>query len=138
MSLDDIDHDSGEFDHMQIETTVIPRRKTKRVFIKTDLSAVSARVEGAIHPRFSKEINPRCSLGVEEECQARIEKVVGIAVDEAGRRLLRMGRFKVNCPAQSGAKDIIKSRKSKCGIQPLDKIINVKCVYRRAEQTKDN
>jgi hypothetical protein len=75
-------------------------------------------------------------LGVEEERQARIEKVVNVAVDKSGRRLLKMIRFKVDCPAQSGAKDIIKSRKSMCGIEPLDKIINVKCVYRAGEQTK--
>jgi hypothetical protein len=75
-------------------------------------------------------------LGIEEERQARIEEIVNLAVNESRRRLLEMIRFKVNCAAQPGAKRIMKSRDSKRGIELLEKIINVKCVYRAGEQTK--
>src|SRR5438552_10899445 len=135
MPLNPIAHHRGKLADLQIETAVIPRRKTKCIFFEAHLRAARARVEPAIQPRLRKEINLRSGLGVEKECQARIEEVVDLAVDEARRRLLKMVRFKVNCAAQSSAKNVVKRRESKCRIEPLKKIISVKPAYCAGEQT---
>src|SRR4030095_957427 len=119
MPLNPIAHDRGKLADLQIETAIIPRRETKRIFIKTDFSATSTRVEPAIESLLSKEINLGPDLRVVKESQARIEEIVDLAVDEPRRRLLEMIHFKINSAAQSSPKNIVKRRESERGIESL-------------------
>ncbi len=96
MPWDPIAHHGCKLPHLQIETAIIPRRKAKRIFVETNLSAVITGVEPTIQPRLSKEINLRPKLRIEKQRQTRIEEIVDFAVDESGRWLLEMIEFKVD------------------------------------------
>src|SRR6266508_6365124 len=96
MPWDPIAHHGCKRPRLQIETAIIPRRKSKRIFVEADLSAFIAGVESTIQPRLSKEIKLRPKLCIEKQRQTRIEEIVAFAVDESRLWLLEMIDFKVN------------------------------------------
>src|SRR5437870_4983087 len=136
MARDPITDNRCKFSQLHIETAIIPRRKAKRIFVKTNLSSVIAGIEPAIESRLSEEINLRPQLRVEKESQSRIEEVVNVAVDEPGRWLLEMIRFEIDCAAQSRAKIVLKRSDSEGAVEPVQKIIDLKRACCADEQTK--
>src|ERR1700730_14891067 len=90
MPRDPIADHGSELTDLQGETAVLPRSNAKCVLIKPDLSALIARIESTIESRLNKKINLGPDLCIEKERQARVEKVVDLAVDESRRWLLKM------------------------------------------------
>jgi hypothetical protein len=96
---DPIADDGCEFAGLQSKTAVLPRRNPKRILIQTNLSAVIAGIKPAVDSGLREKINLRAELRVEKQGETRIEKVVDPRVDETGRRLLEVIKFKINCAA---------------------------------------
>src|SRR6266702_3450650 len=91
----------GELTDLKSESSVLPWGKSEGVFVEPDLRAVIAWIKTSIQTRLNKKIHLRSNLGVEKQRQSRIEKVVNIAVDESGRRLLEMISLKIDRAAQA-------------------------------------
>ena len=86
----------SELANLQAKTSIFPRGNAKGIFIEPDLGTVVARIEPPVKSRLRKKINMRPNLCIEKERQARIEKVVDIAIDETGRRLLEIIIFDID------------------------------------------
>src|SRR5437870_13208332 len=119
MTRDKIADDSGELTDLQCEPAIFPWRNPKRVFVEPNLSAVITRIESTIQARLRKKINVRPHLGVKKQGQSRVEQIVDLTVDQSRRRLLKVIRFKVDCPTQSDANVIVKSGIGKCSIESI-------------------
>ena len=76
MPRDPIADDGGEFAGLESKTAVLPRRKSKRILVQTNLGAVIAGIEAAIDSRLREEINLRPELRVEKQGETRIEEIV--------------------------------------------------------------
>src|SRR5262249_21978057 len=70
----------------------------------------------------------RTDLRVKKQRQTRIEKSVDLTVDEIRRRLLEVVDLQVERPAQSYAQIIVKCRNGKCGVEPVEIIIDIQGV----------
>jgi hypothetical protein len=78
----------------------------------------------------------RPDLRIEEQSQTRIEEVVDLAVDQAGRRqLLEMVILKIECAAQPGAKIILKRRNRERAVEPIEKLVDLRRLRGAGEQT---
>src|ERR1700726_2498123 len=95
MPLHPIANNRSKFADLEVETLIVPRRNTKRIFIEPNLGAVIARVKPAVQSRLPEKIDVRYKLRVKKDRQSRIEEIVDLAVNEAGRRLFEMISFDV-------------------------------------------
>src|ERR1051326_6527872 len=103
MARHPVAHDGGKRPDLHIEAAVLPRRRPRRIFVQSNLGALIARIEAAIHPRLNKGVNVGTDLAIKKQGQPRIEEIVDLAVDQPGWRLLEMIEFQVDSPAHSGA-----------------------------------
>ena len=93
MPRDPIANHRGKLTDLGGQATIIPWRDTQRVFVDSNLSAVIGRVKATIQSRLRKEINLRSDLSIEKERESRIKEIIGIANDQAGRRLFEIIKF---------------------------------------------
>src|ERR1700730_19080313 len=78
----------------------------------------------------------RPDLRIEEQSQARIEEVVDLAVDQAGRRqLLEMVILKIECAAYTGAKIVLKCRDRERAVESIEKFVDLRRLRGASEQT---
>src|SRR6266700_1046415 len=125
MSRHPTSDDGCKFTNLQSETAVVPRRNAECIFVEPNLGSVITRVEAAIQSRLREEINLRSELCVEKKCQARVEKIVDLAVDEPRGGLLEMINLDVDRAAQARSKIILKSGDGERAIEPVENIIHV-------------
>ena len=121
MSRDPIADDGREFADLQCKTTVLPWGDSKRILVQANVGAVVARIEPAIESRLREEIHLRTRLRVEKQRETRIEEIVDFRVDEAGRGLLEIIKFQIDCAAQSRAKIILKPGDRQCAVEPVER-----------------
>ena len=65
-------------------------------------------------------------MGVEKDCKSRIKDIVDLAIDKAGRRLLEVIEFQIECTAEARANIVVKRGKREGVIELVEKIIDVK------------
>src|SRR5690349_11802536 len=136
MTWNPVPHDRCELADLKGQTPVFPRRNPKRILVQPNLSAFIGGIEPAIDPTLCEEIKLRSKLRIEKQRQARTEKCIDAAVDQAGCGLLEVVDFQIQRAAQSYSKIVCKGRNCERVVEAIQEIIDVeraRCASKHAQ-----
>src|SRR6185436_15908924 len=101
MSRGPVADDGAELAELQAEPAVVPRREAQRVFVEANLGVLVAGIVATIHARLREDVDVRAELRIEKKREARIEEIVLVRANHAGRGQLKVVLLEVDRAAEA-------------------------------------